>query len=74
MDNLRFEINARQDRVGKVTVEELWGHFQAEELRNPNIDRSPVAIATYLDNFKLYIMPQWGKQYLHEVKAVEVER
>jgi integrase len=74
VENLRLEINARQDRVGRITVEELWGHFQTHELRNPVADRSPVTIETYLDNFRLYITPQWGKKYLDEVKAVQVEK
>jgi hypothetical protein len=30
--NLRAEINASEQRVATMTVEEAWGHFQVHEL------------------------------------------
>lgn len=74
IENLRAEINAAQDHLGELTVCDLWGHFQANELHNPNVDRSFSTIALYLDNFKRYILPFWGTKYLHAVKAVAVEQ
>jgi integrase len=32
VENLRAAINAAQDKLGKMTILELWGHFQKEEL------------------------------------------
>ena len=71
--NLRAEINSRQELIGKMTIRELWGDFQAKELRSPHADRSPTTIECYLENFKRYIIPQWGNHYLDQVKAVGVE-
>jgi integrase len=73
VENLRSEINSRQRHIGRVTVTELWGHFEAHELRSPRADRSPVTVETYLDNFRLYILPKWGEIFLDEVLAVDVE-
>jgi integrase len=73
VENLRAEINSRRRRIGRMTVTELWGHFEAYELRSPRADRSPVTVETYLDNFRLYILPKWGETFLDEVRAVDVE-
>lgn len=69
-ENLRSEINARRERVGKMTVKEAWGHFQLKEL---NRKRSPTTIQNYKDYFKCYILPQWGEVDLDEVETVAVE-
>jgi len=74
VENLRAEINAAQDRLGKMTVGEAWGHFQVHELRDPNVGRSPSTINTYLDYFKSQIIPEWGNVLLDDVKAVAVEK
>ena len=71
--NLRSEINAVPDLTGRVTVEHAWGHFQANELRDADLDRSPTTVELYLDNFRLHIIPRWGPVKLEDVKAVEVE-
>jgi integrase len=71
--NFRAEINGRQDRIGEKIVSELWAHFEAHELHNDTIERSPVTIETYLDNFKLYLIPWWGEVCLNDVNAPEVE-
>ncbi|MBW4026193.1 MAG: site-specific integrase [Acidobacteria bacterium] len=73
VENLRAEINARQERLGKMTIEEAWGHFQANELRDPDVCRSETTIENYLTLFKAHIIPRWGKTFLSEMKAVEVE-
>lgn len=74
VENLRAEINAQEDRIGKMTIRELFGDFQKNELRSAHADRSPTTIECYLDNFKRYILPEWGDRYLDQVKAVGVER
>ena len=74
VENLRAEINARQDRIGMMTVEQAWGHFQVHELRDPEVGRSESTIENYLTLFQAHIIPRWGSIPLHEVEAVEVER
>src|SRR5579864_2713378 len=59
-ENLRAEINAAEQKAGRMTVRDAWGHFQKHELYNPNVDRSPTTIAGYLDYFKSWILPRWG--------------
>jgi integrase len=67
VENLRSEINASTARLGKKTIGELWGHFQAEELSRlkdgesagGETHRSPTTIECYLDNFKRHIIPRW---------------
>jgi integrase len=82
VENLRAEINARQEHLGKITIRELWGHFQTEELhalRDGQLEgvetkRSPTTIQCYLDNFKLHILPHWGEAFVDEIKTVAVEK
>lgn len=71
--NLRAEINAIEGRVGRMTVEDAWGHFQANELVDPGSDRSPTTIETYRDYFGRYILPEWRDVAIDDVKAVSVE-
>ncbi|MFC6644434.1 tyrosine-type recombinase/integrase [Granulicella cerasi] len=71
--NLRAEINAAEDKAGKLTVRDAWGHFQAHELRNPAAARSPSTIKNYLEYFRVWLLPHWGLTPLDEVKAVRVE-
>jgi integrase len=81
VENLRAEINASQDQLGKMTIRELWGHFQKEELskladgetEGGETHRSPTTIECYLDNFRLHIIPKWGDTYVDQLKTVAVE-
>ena len=75
VENFRSEINAAEEKtVAMMTVGEAWAHFQANELRDPNVDRSPTTIQSYLDYFKAHIIPKWGTVPLDEVKSLAVER
>jgi integrase len=74
VENLRSEINAQQERMGKMTIKELWGHYQKNELHDPEVGRSPTTIEGYLNNFKNYITPEWGETFIAEVSPVAVER
>jgi integrase len=74
IENLRAEINSAEQRVGKTTAADAWGHFQIHELHDPDVGRSASTICGYLDYFKNQILPRWGKVCLDDVKAVEVER
>src|ERR1035441_9259902 len=57
VDGFRTEINAATTKSVRMTVGEAWGHFQANELRDPDVDRSPTTIKSYLDYFKSRILP-----------------
>jgi integrase len=74
VENLRAEINAGQAIVRPMTIKEAWGHFQANELRDPDVARSASTIEQYLSDFKVHIIPRWGELDLTEVKAVDVEK
>ena len=74
IENLRGEINSAEQRVGKTTVADVWGHFQIHELHDPGVGRSASTIRGYLDYFKNQILPRWGKVCLDDVKVVEVEQ
>jgi len=75
VENFRSEINAAEEKaLAVMTVGEAWAHFQANELRDPDVDRSPTTIQSYLDYFKTHIIPTWGEVSLDEVKSVAVER
>jgi integrase len=74
VENLRTEINAQQQRMGRMTVKELWGHYQANELHDPEVGRSPTTIEGYLSNFKNDITPAWGDTFIADVSPIAVER
>jgi len=74
VESLRAEVNAAQDRLGKMTLAEAWAHFQLHELRDPDVGRSPSTIACYEAYFKCQIIPEWGSILLDDVKAVAVEK
>ncbi|WP_263367958.1 N-terminal phage integrase SAM-like domain-containing protein [Edaphobacter bradus] len=74
VEGLRIAINAEQEKVGKITILEAWEHFQAHELRDPDVDRSPTTIDLYLINFRAHIIPRWGDTFLTDLKAVDVEK
>ena len=57
-----------------MTIKELWGHYQANELHDPEVGRSPTTIDGYLSNFKNYITPAWGDTFIADVSPVAVER
>src|ERR1017187_6421798 len=74
VENLRAQINAIRDLVRPMTIKEAWGHFQANELRDPDVARSATTIEQYLSDFKVHILPRWGQVDLIDVKAVDVEK
>jgi hypothetical protein len=65
---------AAKHRLGKMTLEELWGHFQANELRDQDVGRSQTTIDNYLSLFNAHIIRKWGNTFLEDVKAVDVEK
>jgi integrase len=80
VENFRAEINAQQERIGKMTLGELWGEFQlkrfheatdAAEIEDEDA-LSPTTIKNYKDNFKLYILPTWKDVLLEDVRPFKV--
>jgi integrase len=71
VENFRAQINARVQKIGRMTLGEAWGHFQEHELR---VNRSPTTINSYLDYFKSQILPTWKDTALEDVKSVAVEK
>ena len=74
VESFRAEINAAATKTVRMTVGEAWGHFQANELRDPDVDRSPTTIQSYLDYYKSRILPTWKDVALDDVKSVAVEK
>jgi integrase len=75
VENLRAKINAVNDRPGKTTVADAWGHFQLHELGDDaQIERSPTTIDRYEQLFKVNILPHWKDVALEDVKAIQVEK
>jgi integrase len=71
VENLRAQINAQLLKIGRMTLEEAWGHFQEHELR---VNRSPTTINSYLDYYKSQIIPVWKDIALEDIKAVAIEK
>src|ERR1039457_5220966 len=44
VESFRAEINAGAQKTVRMTVGEAWEHFQTNELRDPDVDRSPTTI------------------------------
>jgi integrase len=73
VENLRLEINAA-GKPAVMTIGEAWGHFQAHELRDPDVGRSHTTIACYQNYFSSQILPRWKDVPIDEVKPVAVEK
>ena len=74
VESFHAQINAAATKTVRMTVAEAWGHFQTNELRDPDVDRSPTTIQSYLDYFKARILPKWRDVALDDVKSVAVEK
>ncbi len=74
VERFRAEINAAAKKTVSMTVGGAWTHFQANELHDPDVDRSPTTIQSYLDYFKSRILPKWRDVALDDVKSVAVEK
>jgi integrase len=73
VENLRLEINAAA-KPRAMTVGEAWGHFQAHELRDPDVGRSHTTIAVYEGFFRAQILPRWKDVPIDEVRPIDVEK
>jgi integrase len=68
---LRTNINRDLPRSALMTFEDLVNHYRQTELLADN--KTEKTRATYLVYLKNWILPVWGKEYLHSIKAVAVE-
>jgi integrase len=68
-------INAASRRIGlrSTTISALCSHFERCELAQGNTWRSYSTKKCYAGYLKRWIVPQWGKYELQNVKAIEVE-
>jgi hypothetical protein len=71
---LLIHINAdpSHDTACKLTVAQIFEHFEQKELRSGDSFRSIATVKTYRGYIRKWVKPRWGSFYLDEVKAVEV--
>ena len=72
---LLTEINSDRARTGShsITVAQLCDRFEQRELAKENTWRSYATKKTYDAYLKRWILPQWGRHELAEVRTVQVE-
>lgn len=68
---LRLNINRQSPDPHLETFEALVKHYCATELLADN--KTEKTRATYRVYLKRWILPKWGSEYLHHIKAVPVE-
>jgi integrase-like protein len=72
IQTLRMNINNDFCPSALMTFEELVDHYRQTELLADN--KTEKTRSTYLVYLRKWILPVWGDKYLHEIKAVAVER
>lgn len=72
---LLTEINSDRTRMGShsISVAQLCDHFEQHELAKENTWRTYATKKTYHAYLKRWILPQWGRHELAEVRTVQVE-
>ena len=68
---LRMNINRNLTFSALMTFEALVDHYRQTELLADN--KTEKTRATYLVYLRKWILPKWGREYLHNIKAVAVE-
>src|SRR5215831_6547476 len=68
---LRANINRDLPKSALMTFEDLVNHYRQTELLADN--KTEKARNTYLVYLRNWILPTWGKEYLHNIKPVAVE-
>jgi integrase len=69
------EVNSTKLRMGpgSITVAQLCDHFEQRELAKDNAWRSYSTKKTYKTYLSRWVLPQWRKFELAEVKTIQVE-
>jgi integrase len=75
VSGLVVEINSGESRTRStaMTVGQLCDHFQQRELAKHDRWRSYSTKLTYIAYLSRWVIPQWGKYELGEIKTVQVE-
>jgi len=75
LTNLIAKVNSANPRavLDSVTIAQLCDHFEQRELAPSNTWRSHATKKGYAVYMRRWIVPQWGKYELRNVKAIEVE-
>jgi integrase len=69
---LRTNINRDLPVSALMTFEDLVDHYRQTELLADN--KTPKTRVTYLGYLRKWVLPRWGQEYLHNIKAVAVEQ
>ena len=69
---LRTNLNHDSPRSALMTFKDLIDHYRQTELLADN--KTEKTKNTYLVYLKNWILPTWGKEYLHNIKPVAVEQ
>jgi len=69
---LRMNINRELTFSALMTFDALVDHYRQTELLADN--KTEKTRKTYLVYLRKWILPKWGDEYLHEIKAVAVEQ
>src|SRR5271167_3148215 len=72
IQTMRMNINRDVTFSALMTFETLVDHYRQTELLADN--KTEKTRTTYLVYLRKWILPRWGRQYLHNVKAVGVEQ
>jgi len=71
IQELRMNINRNPTFSALMTFEALVDHYRQTELLADN--KTEKTRKTYLVYLRKWILPKWGREYLHKVKAIAVE-
>jgi integrase len=72
IQSLKANINKKREIPALMTFEDLVDHYRQTELLAEN--KTKKTRTTYLVYLRKWTLPTWGTEYLHNVKAVDVER
>src|SRR5207253_2627537 len=68
---LRMNINREPKTSALMTFDALLAHYRQTELMADN--KTEKTRITYLGYLRKWILPTWGKSYLHGIKPIAVE-
>jgi hypothetical protein len=71
IQSLKTNINKNRDFSALMKFEDVVGHYRQTELLAEN--KTEKTKTTYLVYLRKWMLPTWGAEYLHNIKAVDVE-
>lgn len=72
IQTMKANINRETAHSALMTVEGLVDHYRQTELLSEN--KTEKTRTTYLVYLRKWILPKWGREYLHNIKPVVVEQ